>query len=173
MGIHRLTVTQLKNIKPQAREKKYADGGGLYLLVKPSGSMLWRAKYRFAGKEKTLSIGPYPTVGLTEARQTNASAKKQLLNGIDPSFEKKRQQQLLGKAYKEESFEILYREWIAVRKAGLAPATIKKNKCLIEKNVLPYLGRRPVADISRAEFVKCLDRVVARGAVSTESTSLF
>lgn len=88
MGQHKLTATQLRNLKPLTSDKKYFDGAGLYLLVKTSGSMLWRAKYRSAGKEKTLSIGLYPLISLAKARELHTKARQALIDGKDPFYEK-------------------------------------------------------------------------------------
>jgi len=85
-----LTDKAIKNAKPnEGKAKKYGDGGGLYLLVKPSGAKLWRYKYRIAGKEKTLSIGAYPELSLKEARTLHEEAREQLAKGVDPSAYKR------------------------------------------------------------------------------------
>lgn len=67
-----LTDAQVRNAKPTDRPQKISDGGGLYLLVTPSGTKLWRLAYQFVGKQKTLSLGAYPTVSLSEAREALA-----------------------------------------------------------------------------------------------------
>jgi hypothetical protein len=84
-----LTDAHIKRTKPAEKPFKLADGGGLFVLVSPSGSKLWRLKYRYHGKEKLLSIGPYPAIGLIEARQAREEAKAMLRAGNDPSVVKK------------------------------------------------------------------------------------
>ena len=84
-----LTDTQIRNLKPAEKAKKYADGGGLYLYVARTGSKLWRMAYRFNDKEKLLSFGEYPIVSLKDARTKRNEAKKLLADGIDPSRHKK------------------------------------------------------------------------------------
>lgn len=84
-----LTDTQIRNLKPAEKAKKYADGGGLYLYVAKTGSKLWRMAYRFNDKEKLLSFGEYPIVSLKDARTKRNEAKKLLADGIDPSRHKK------------------------------------------------------------------------------------
>jgi len=79
-----LTDTACRNLKPSATPYKKSDGGGLRLFVKPNGSKLWQLAYRFAGKEKTLAIGPYPVVTLAAARETRDEAKRALSRNIDP-----------------------------------------------------------------------------------------
>jgi hypothetical protein len=84
-----LTDTSVRNSKPKERPYKLADGQGLHLLVTPNGSRLWRLKYRVGGKEKLLSIGPYPAVSIKMAREARDNARRQLASGIDPSQAKK------------------------------------------------------------------------------------
>ena len=83
-----LTVRQIDTAKPADKDYKLTDGQGLYLLVKRSGARYWCLKYRFAGKEKKLSIGAYPTVTLAQARSRREDARKMLTEGKDPSAEK-------------------------------------------------------------------------------------
>ncbi|MFG6375806.1 MAG: Arm DNA-binding domain-containing protein, partial [Desulfovibrio sp.] len=84
-----LTDTQIRNLKPAEKAKKYADGGGLYLYVAKTGSKLWRMAYRFNNKEKLLSFGEYPIVSLKDARTKRNEAKKLIADGIEPSSHKK------------------------------------------------------------------------------------
>ena len=86
-----LSDIQVKNTKPQEKDFKLYDGGGLNLLVTPTGGKLWRFKYRFSDKEKQLSFGAYPALSLADARQRREDAKKLLANGIDPGEIKKAQ----------------------------------------------------------------------------------
>lgn len=85
----RLTDLKCRNAKAEARPRKLSDGGGLYLLVQPAGSKLWRQAYRFDGKQKTVSLGAYPLVSLAEARMARDEHKKLLVRGIDPSAQRK------------------------------------------------------------------------------------
>ena len=80
----KLTEAKVKNAKPGDRRLKIADGSGLYLLVTPEGGKLWRWKYRFDGKEKTMTFGAYPEVTLAEVRELHADARKLLRSGVDP-----------------------------------------------------------------------------------------
>ena len=84
-----LTALALRSLKPRRAAYKIADGGGLYLLINPNGSRLWRMAYRFAGKQRTLAIGIYPRVALVDARKAREAAKMLLADNRDPSAEKK------------------------------------------------------------------------------------
>ena len=108
--IQPLSDIQVKNAKPAHKETKLFDGGGLFLLVTPSGGRLWQFKYRFDGKEKKLSFGAYPAITLADARQRREEAKKLLANGVDPGEMKKSLKQAKI-ALEENSFEIVAREW--------------------------------------------------------------
>lgn len=91
-----LTDITIHNTKPGAKPIKLSDGGGLYLLVQPSGGKWWRLDYRFDAKRKTLSLGAYPDVNLKDARDRRDQARKLLANGIDPAEKRKRRQRLTG-----------------------------------------------------------------------------
>src|SRR5271170_6452213 len=88
-----LRDTTVRKAKPSANRKKLSDGGGLHVLVKPNGGKLWRLAYRFAGKQKTLALGAYPTVSLAEARTQRDEAKKLLARSVDPSVQRKADRQ--------------------------------------------------------------------------------
>ncbi len=85
-----LSDTSARNAKPLDKPYKLSDGGGLFLLVNPSGSKYWRLKYRINGKEKLLSLGVYPQVSLKAAREKRDEIKAFIAQGIDPSIERKR-----------------------------------------------------------------------------------
>jgi len=76
-----LTDIRVRSAKSATRPLKLSDGGGLHLLIQPAGSKLWRASYRFGGKQKTLALGIYPTIGLKEARERRDEAKRLLARG--------------------------------------------------------------------------------------------
>src|SRR5690349_22220383 len=84
-----LSDAAIRNLKPEARPYKVADGGGLHLLVETTGGRLWRLAYRYGGKQKQLAIGRYPTVGLAAARAAREQAKKDLSDGLDPNVRKR------------------------------------------------------------------------------------
>ncbi len=89
MPSDKLSELGVRKAKPSSKPKKLSDGGGLFLLLHPSGSKYWRMKYRFMGKEKLLAIGVWPEVSLIEAREKRNEAKQLLKSGKDPSTAKK------------------------------------------------------------------------------------
>jgi integrase len=161
-----LTDTAIRNAKPTEKAQKLFDGGGLYLEVAPSGGKWWRLKYRFGGKEKRISLGVYPDVGLKEARERRDEARKLLANDVDPGENRKVQ-----KAAKVErsanSFEAIAREWFAKHSPGWATSHADKIIQRLEKDVFPWLGGRPIAEINAPELLTVLRRVEARGALDT------
>ena len=159
-----LTDTSIKNAKPKEKPYKLADGGGLYLLVTPNGSRLWRLKYRVGGIEKLLSFGSYPQASLKEARDKAFEAKQGLSSGIDPSQAKKAQKASTSGA---DSFEAIAREWFGKFPTGWAPGHAERVIRLLERDVFPWLGEKVVKEITALELLSVLRRIEARGAIDT------
>ena len=161
-----LTDTAIKNAKPGAKPIKLSDEKGLFLLVSHSGGKWWRLKYRFGGKEKLLSMGTYPEVSLKDARQRRDDARKLLADGVDPGENRK-----AVKATKTEraanSFEVIAREWFARKLPSWAPSNADKIIQRLENDAFPWLGGRPIADITPHELLKVLRRIEERGAVES------
>ncbi len=108
---NKLTATAVKTAKPQAKTIRLADGGGLYLEVRTTGSKYWRMKYRAGGKEKLLAIGTYPAVSLAAARKARDNAKQQLAEGTDPSMAKQLERHL-GEQVSANTFQLVAQEWL-------------------------------------------------------------
>lgn len=158
-----LSDLRIRNSKPSGKQVKLFDGGGLFLLVNPQGRKYFRFKYRFAGKEKLLSLGTYPEISLVEARLRRDEARKQIAHCIDPGAIRKAQKQ--GKTEETETFEVIAREWYAkfvnVWSGGHA-ATISRR---MEVDLFPWIGARPIAEIKAPELLAVLRRVESRGAL--------
>ncbi len=161
-----LTDTAARGAKPGDKPFKLADEKGLFLLVHPNGSKYWRLKYRFAGKEKVLALGVYPEVRLAEARDRRDQARKTLANGIDPSTVKRLSKQAVTLAH-ENSFEAVAREWFAKYSPGWAASHGDKIIRRLERDVFPWIGNRPIAEITAPELLAVLRRIETRGAVET------
>ncbi len=158
-----LTDTQIKGAKPESKPRKLADEKGLYLLLQPTGGKLWRLKYRFNGKEKLLALGAYPEVGLKDARGRREEARKLLAEGIDPGAQRKAQK-AASEARAANSFEVIGREWLEKWRSTVEPAQYAKALARAEKNVYPWLGGRPIAEITAPEILAVLRRIDERGA---------
>ncbi|MBD2805433.1 integrase arm-type DNA-binding domain-containing protein, partial [Xenorhabdus sp. ZM] len=159
----RLTARQVETVKPQDKDFKLSDGGGLYLLVKVNGSKYWRLKYRIAGKEKLLAIGTFPLISLAEARKKRDEAKRLLVEGIDPNQDKK-QKKLAAKGEINNTFENITREWYAKRVDRWSSSYAEEMMETFEKDVFPYIGSRPIVEIKPMELMAVLSRINDRGA---------
>jgi integrase len=159
-----LTDLAVKNLKPENRMKKYTDRDGLYVVVTPSGGKLWRFDYRFRGKRKTLSIGPYPEWSLTEAREELEKARKMLSRGLDPAEAKQHRKEI---ERGENGFELIAREWFSKFSREWAPGHADRVIRALERDVFPWIGNRAVHEITPPEYLKVLRRVEERGAVDT------
>lgn len=160
-------LTALAASKAQPRDKKYrlAAGGGLYLEVMPNGSKYWRWKYRYAGKEKRLALGVFPEVSLADAKRDRDDARKVLRGGDDPAAVK-RAERLAKHAAALNNFEAVGREWLA-KQTHLAKVTFDKAQRELEIHAFPWLGTRPVAEITPPEVLGVLRRVESRGKLET------
>lgn len=157
-----LTDTAIRNIKPKDRPFKLADGNGLYLFVTPTGSRLWRLKYRFGGHERTLSIGAYPAVTIKMARDAREQARTMLATGIDPS-QAKQATKLKEKEATLHSFQAIAMEYIAKLTRELrAKGTMAKVEWLLSL-AFDAIGHRPIREISAADVLAVLRKVEARG----------
>jgi integrase len=149
----------VRNAKPSGKPRKLSDGGGLHVLIQPTGSKLWRFAYRFAGKQKTLALGIYPVISLEEARRRKDEAKKLLAHSIDPSVQRKADKQ----AGKDSSFRAVAEEVIAkLEREGRAHATLSKKRWLLDF-AYPTLGDRPVAEITARDLLALLRKIENRG----------
>ena len=155
-----LTDTAIRGAKPTSKPQKLFDGNGLFLFITPSGTKSWRLKYRFQGREKLLTLGTYPQTSLKEAREACIVAKKSLSGGVDPSAEKK-----LKNKIALTSFEAVAREWHNNQKPGWTTAYAEDVMERIQKNVFPYLGTRPIGEITPPELLSVLRKIEARGAI--------
>ena len=157
-----LSPVAARNAGPKDKPYKLADGGGLALLVSPNGSKFWRLRYHHMGSEKMMTLGPYPAVGLGDARLRRDEAKKLLSSGIDPS-QKRQQDKAEAIKQRETTFGLLAAEFIARMKASkAAEATISKTTWLLEDLAKP-LAARPIADIIPAEVLAVLQKVEKSG----------
>ncbi len=160
-----LTDIKIKQAKPKEKPYKISDERGLYLEVAPSGGKWWRLKYRIEGKEKRFSLGVYPDVSLALARERRDDARKLIANGIDPSSHRKATKEARAES-NANSFEVVAREWFDRWKTGKSDKHTDKVIRRLERDVFPWLGARPMADIRPPELLTVLRRIEAR-AVET------
>ena len=157
-----LSDTAIKKAKPGPKPVKLSDAKGLYLLVNPTGSKLWRWKYRVLGKEKVMTLGGYPEVSLAQARDGMEAARKLLAAGNDPMANRKADK-LASRVAAENSFETVARIWWAHWKPARSEQHAAQVMRRFEANVFPHIGARPVSDVQAPELVAMLKAIEARG----------
>jgi integrase len=162
----RLSATAVRNAKPREKAFKLGDGGGLYLFVAPNGGRYWRMGYRFAGKQNDLSFGVYPDVSIADARELRDRARKLLAKGIDPSAQAKLDK-IAASIAASNTFGAVADEWIEkITKDGLAEVTLKKIRWMVAQ-ILPSIGKRPIAEIGAPELLMALRKIEAKGRFDT------
>jgi len=145
----------VRNAKPSGKPRKLSDGGGLHVLIPPTGSKLWRLAYRFAGKQKTLALGVYPAISLEEARKRKGEAKKLLARSIDPSVQREADRQ----AGKDRGFRAVAEELIAkLGREGRAQATLSKKHWLMSF-AYPALEISPWQRSRRVTCLRCFEKL--------------
>ena len=156
----------IKNAKPQTKTTRLSDGRGMYLEISPNGGKWWRFKYRLDGKEKRMSLGVYPDVGLADARDKREAARKLVAAGVDPA-EHRKAVKVAQVESTENTFEAIAREWFGSFSKHWVSGHSEKIIRRLELNVFPYIGARPVKTITAPELLAVLRRVEARGANET------
>jgi integrase len=161
-----LTDAQIRKAQKADKPYKLSDTGGLYLYVTVAGGKPWRLKYRLGGRERLLSIGPYSSIGLADARATAAEAKKMLREGKDPSLEKRRRR-LMVATDGGDTFEAIAREWHAINKGQWVDLHAYDVLHSLERDVFPDLGAIPIKDITAANVLAVLRKIEKRPAPET------
>lgn len=168
-----LTDKAIRTAKPSSKPYKLSDGGGLYLLIKPDGARYWRMKYRYAGKEKLLAFGVYPIVSLADARERRESARKQLAGNIDPGAAKQaaKAERAEAATIAGDTFEVVARDWMAWRdaKGETAETTAQKDRWRLESYLFPYIGPKPITEITPIELREALKEAENAGKRETAS----
>jgi integrase len=160
-----LNEMKIRNAKPREKFYKLTDGDGLYLHVTEKGSKLWRFRYRFDHKEKLLALGTYPEISLYDARQRRDEARRQVAHGIDPGAVRKAQKQT--RTEETETFEVIAREWYEEFKQTWSSGHAVTIMSRLERDLFPWIGKRPINQIKAPELLAVLRRVESRGALES------
>jgi len=165
-----LTIKEIDGAKPKGKPYKLTDGGGLCLLIAPSGAKLWRWRYYFAGKEKMMALGEYPLITLKEARERHSEARKALANGIDPMAERKAEGEAKQKESdarqreEENSFENVARDWWKWWLIGKSPRHADTTMRRMEADVFPAYGHKSINAVTAADVRQLMIAVEKRDA---------
>ena len=166
-----LSDTKIRSAKASVKDYKLPDGKSLYLLVKTNGGKLWRYDYAFNGKRKTYSIGVYPEVSLADARDRLEHARKLLANGVDPT-EAKRAEKSARLSKAANSFEVVAREWFDKQKTVWVDSHANRIIRRLERDIFPWIGVKPIADLEAPLILQTIRRIEARGAGETAHRAL-
>ena len=166
-----LTDTAFRKAKPRDKPRKLYDSRGLYLEIAPRGTKAWRFKYRFAEKEKRISLGIYPEVSLKLARERRDEARKLLAREIDPSAYRKARKQS-KRQWASNSFEAVATEWLAKHSPNWSARYAWRIERDLGKDVFPWIGANPVAELTAPELLAVLRRIEERGHLDMAHRSL-
>jgi integrase len=162
-----LTDAAVRQARPKEKEYKLRDERGLLLVVRPTGAKWWRLRYAFQGKEKMISLGVYPDVSLSMARERRDEARRLIAEGKDPSAERQAEKKTL-KLASEATFEKIARHYLAtlahrVRRGKGSIKTYKKAKWMLETFIFPALGSKPIVQITAPELLVELKKIELKG----------
>jgi integrase len=160
-----LSDAKIRRAKASEKPVKLFDGQGLFLLVTPQGGRYWRFKYRVEGKERLLALGTYPEISLAVARQRRDEARRQVAQGIDPGAARKAEKH--ATAAETETFEAIAREWYARFLSNWTTGHAVTIMSRLERDIFPWIGKRPIAEIKAPELLTVLRRVESRGALES------
>lgn len=169
-----LTDAKCRNAScpPERRQARFADSGGMYLQVSPTGSKRWFLKYRIAGKEKQLALGSYPAMSLAEARRARDAAKLQKADGVDP-IEARKIARLKAINPAGDSFQVVALEWYGKQRPQWSDAHAVRALRQFERDLFPWLGSRRMSEITPMELLATLRKIEERGAVETADRGLM
>ena len=156
-----LTALAVRQAKPRNTPYKLFDERGLFLLINPKGSKLWRFKYQYGNKEKQLSFGPYPDVSLAQARGARSEARQELVAGIDPSASRKERRATADADI--ATFEMVAREWLADMSVKWAKSHYTKVARRLEREIFPCIGSQPIAEVGPRDLLIPLRTIMDRG----------
>jgi integrase len=162
----------IKGLPVPSKTMKLFDGQGLFIELSKAGGKLWRFKYRFDGKEKLLSFGAYPDVGLADAREKRDAARKLITNGKDPSAEAKAEKQAKVEST-ATTFEGLAREWLVLTAEKRTPENNVRALRRLERDIFPWLGAKPIRTITTPDLLTVLERAQGRGVGETVHRALW
>lgn len=166
-----LTEIAVRTAKPDAKARKLFDERGLFLLINPKGGKWWRFKYRFDGKEKQLSLGVYPGVGLKDARDRRDEARKQVAAGIDPG-EHRKAKKTARQERASNSFEVVAREWFSKHSTNWSANHADRIIRRFDRDIFPWIGGKAIAEITPPQLLDVVRRIEKRGALETAHRAL-
>lgn len=166
-----LNDIKVRAAKPKEKAFKLTDERGLYLFITPSGGKLWRFNYRYEDKSKTLALGAYPDISLSNARQRRDDARKLLANGVDPAAVKKAVKSSKNVNVKN-NFEVIAREWVTDHMADKSESHTQRILRRFELYLFPWIGAKAIDDITGPELLLAIKRVQNQNKLETAHRTL-
>ncbi|MEE1926537.1 integrase arm-type DNA-binding domain-containing protein [Pseudomonas sp. 148P] len=164
-----LSEMAIRHARVTGKDYTLADSDGLFLNVTAKGGKIWHFRYYWAGRQKRMSFGSYPQVGLRDARTRRDEARALIAQGTNPCEQRKRQRQAV-RLSSDHAFETVFNQWVAFRRLSLnegRQSTLSQILRIFAKEILPFIGERSIYDISRQVLIEVLDRIESRGAFTT------
>jgi integrase len=163
-----LTNTEVKQTKPRPKEFNLADGGGLYLRVKPNGTKLWLFNYfkPFTKKRSNISLGQFPKLSLLKARDLRREYQSLLIENVDPRVYRI-EQDAKGQQAHANTFEVVYRKWLKSKESGWSDSYQTKLISTMKLHILPALGHLPIHAINAPDTIELLEPLAERRALET------
>ena len=168
-AINKLTDLALRSVKPGDKTRRISDGGGLFLEIRPNGSRYWRLAYRFGGQQKLLALGVYPNLPATAAREKARAAREHLAAGRDPALLNK---MIKGTGSQDGTFQAVAVEWLEKFKHQWTESHYKGISGRLRRELYPWIGQRPVDEITPPELLLALRRIEARGHLENAHRAL-
>lgn len=163
-----LTDTAVRQAKPKDKDYSLSDTAGLSLFVAAKGSKAWHFRFSWHGKQPRISLGTYPEITLKEARERRDQARSLVAKGIDPRAER-RDEKRTATTGAVKTFEVVANEWHAFKSPRMVAAKkggVTQSRLYLEKDLIPSLGKIPVADVKRSDVLSAMRRIEARGALN-------
>lgn len=169
-----LTAQQVKHAKPENKDYKLFDGGGLFVLVKNTGGKLWRLKYRIDGKEKLLALGSYPEISLLKARELRDTYKSEIAQGMDPAKERKEQKLAKQKVQleAENTLNAVASEYLFKIAGDLSKGYHAKLTGYFDNNVKHVIGEMPINTVTRADILTVIEKIEERDAIEVAKKTI-
>jgi integrase len=166
--LNNLSPMTIKSLEAKAKKDgiadKKPDGGGLYFVAETSRSSWWRFDYRINGKQKSLSLGVYPEIGLADARKNRDEYRSKIAKGIDPGQQRKAERIVQNGI---DCFEVIAREWWEFKKDTWTPGHADRTLTRLVNDVFPYLGCMPINTITSIVLLQTIRRIESRGVIET------
>ncbi len=161
-----LTVAEIKAAKAHDKGYLLRDGQNLVLWISKAGTKSWQVRYRHFGKENTATLGRFPSLSLAQARTKRDEVMRLVRDGLDPNVAK-RNSILSAQLAASDSFEVVATDWFETRMQNRSKSHRDRTWRALEKDIFPFLSKRPISDISAPELLQVLRKIEARGAIET------